>query len=187
MPLRKSSTRTPSLLAAKRANARKSTGPRTSGGETRMALNALRHGLHPQNFLPALNKSSRAFEQFSGLSRALYAALLPDKKGMGLLRRTAVHVWATRRQVTRHPVLGYCSPQEVPEGVAPRVIVKTKPESTRKQKCNRNVIPIKDLDPFSPERRSGAADQRRFPPLRGAFRRATPRSNGIRITSPAEG
>ncbi len=175
MPLRKSPTGTPSLLAANRANARKSTGPRTSEGKGRVALNALRHGLYPPNFLPALNKWSRAFEEFSGLYRALYAALLPDRKGMALLRRTAVHVWATKRQVMRHPLLGYCSLQEVPEGVAPGVVVKTKPESTRKQKGNRNVIPIKDLDHFSPERRSGAADQRRFPPLRSGQPSAAPR------------
>ncbi len=55
----------------------------------------------------------------------------------------------------------------IPEGVAPRVVVKTKPESIRKQEGNRNVIPIKDLEHFSPERRSGVADERRLP-LRSA-------------------
>lgn len=44
MPLRKSPTRTPALLAANRANARKSTGPRTPQGKARSAFNGLKHG-----------------------------------------------------------------------------------------------------------------------------------------------
>ena len=44
MSLRKSPTRTPALLAANRANARKSTGPRTARGKSFVRLNALRHG-----------------------------------------------------------------------------------------------------------------------------------------------
>ncbi len=253
MSLRKFPTRTPALLAANRANPQRSTGPRTSEGKSRVALNALRHGLHSQNFLAALAKSSRAFKEFSGLYRALYLALLPDKKGMALLRRAAAHVWAMRRQVIRraasraereavfirtggafpapwqlrikrsgwrvlvsvwvrqgrgrghrrllenaagweegrarlhvgvttsmrHPLLGYSSLDEVPQGVAPRVVVKTKPESVRKQKGNRNVIPIKDLDHFSPERRSGQrtnADP--SAPLRAAFRPPAPAPAG---------
>ena len=41
MSLGKTPTRTPGLLAANRANARKYTGPRTSEGKSRVALNAL--------------------------------------------------------------------------------------------------------------------------------------------------
>ena len=44
MPLRKSPTRTPALLAANRGNARKSTGPRTPAGKARARLNSLTHG-----------------------------------------------------------------------------------------------------------------------------------------------
>jgi len=44
MSLRKSPTRTPASLAANRANAQKSTGPRTAGGKARARLNRLRHG-----------------------------------------------------------------------------------------------------------------------------------------------
>ena len=44
MPLRKSPKRTTAFLAAHRANARKSTGPRTAEGKHRVRLNALRHG-----------------------------------------------------------------------------------------------------------------------------------------------
>ena len=41
---------TPALLAANRANARKSTGPRTVEGKDRIVLNALKGGRHARNF-----------------------------------------------------------------------------------------------------------------------------------------
>jgi len=44
MPLRRSPVLTPRALAARRANALKSTGPRTAVGKARSCLNALRHG-----------------------------------------------------------------------------------------------------------------------------------------------
>ena len=44
MSLRKSPTRTPASLAASRANAAKSTGPKTAHGKSFVRLNALRHG-----------------------------------------------------------------------------------------------------------------------------------------------
>lgn len=44
MPLRKSPLRTPALLAARRANARKSRGPKTFKAKARASLNALKHG-----------------------------------------------------------------------------------------------------------------------------------------------
>lgn len=44
MSLRKSPARTPAFMAAQRANAQKSTGPRTPRGKARVALNGLRHG-----------------------------------------------------------------------------------------------------------------------------------------------
>ena len=46
MSLRKSPTRTPALMAANRANARKSTGPRTAKGKAASRMNRLRHGTH---------------------------------------------------------------------------------------------------------------------------------------------
>ncbi len=45
MSLVKSVTLTPAKLAANRANARRSTGPRTPRGQQRTRLNALRHDL----------------------------------------------------------------------------------------------------------------------------------------------
>ncbi len=44
MSLRQSPTRTPAVLAANRANAQKSTGPRTARGKAQVTLNALKHG-----------------------------------------------------------------------------------------------------------------------------------------------
>jgi hypothetical protein len=44
MPLRRSPLLTPAALAARRANALKSTGPRTDRGKAWSCLNALRHG-----------------------------------------------------------------------------------------------------------------------------------------------
>ncbi len=44
MSRRKSLVRTPALLAARRANALRSTGPFTPQGKARVALNALQHG-----------------------------------------------------------------------------------------------------------------------------------------------
>ena len=45
MPLRKSPTLTPALMAANRRNANKSTGPRTALGKAWSRLNRLRHGM----------------------------------------------------------------------------------------------------------------------------------------------
>src|SRR6516165_4511389 len=44
MPIRRSPRLTPRSLAARRANALKSTGPRTPCGKARVSLNALKHG-----------------------------------------------------------------------------------------------------------------------------------------------
>src|SRR5271167_503966 len=104
MSLRRSPTRTPALLAANRANAQKSTGPRTPEGKNRVALSAVRHGLHAPNFLSALAKSSRALQEYRGLYLALYAALLPDKTdeaATDLLKRTVLRVWAMKQELMR--------------------------------------------------------------------------------------
>ena len=96
MSLRKSPTRTPAFLAANRANPQKCTGPRTPEGKTRVALNALRHGLKARSFLSHLTKSRRARQEFKGHYRALYAALLPNETGIHLLKRTVLQVWAIK-------------------------------------------------------------------------------------------
>ena len=63
MPLRRSPQLTPGSLAARRANALKSTGPRTACGKARVSLNALKHGRamgparHPARFRERLLKA----------------------------------------------------------------------------------------------------------------------------------
>ena len=67
MPLRKSPQLTPELLAAKRANARKSTGPRTPAGKQNSKFNGAKHGAYaaPENhyhIMRALGEDPREFE-----------------------------------------------------------------------------------------------------------------------------
>jgi hypothetical protein len=54
MSLRRSSCLTPASLLARRANALKSTGPRTVPGKARVALNALKHGRYARRLHPRL-------------------------------------------------------------------------------------------------------------------------------------
>ncbi|HMD96973.1 MAG TPA: hypothetical protein VKM93_06525 [Terriglobia bacterium] len=59
MPLGQPKTKTPALLAACRANARKGTGPRTAEGKSRSRLNALKHGRYSPNFRENLAQAGR--------------------------------------------------------------------------------------------------------------------------------
>ncbi|HWU40598.1 MAG TPA: hypothetical protein VN203_23375 [Candidatus Acidoferrum sp.] len=102
MSLRKSPVRTPALLAANRANAQKSTGPRTPQGKSRVVLNALRHGRRSPNFLATLRKSGQGVEEFLGILQALFVALLPqNKKEMKWVSQTAAYVWIRKREGQR--------------------------------------------------------------------------------------
>ena len=62
-------------------------------GKTRVALNALRHGLKAGSFFSHFAKSRRASEEVNGLYRALYAVLLPNETGIDLLKQTVLQVW----------------------------------------------------------------------------------------------
>lgn len=64
MPLRKSPALTPAFLSACRANAQKSTGPRTSKGKGRIALNALKHGRYCKSFRESLIKAHADVETY---------------------------------------------------------------------------------------------------------------------------
>lgn len=55
--LRRSPRLTPASLAARRANALKSTGPRTEAGKARVALNPLRHGRYAVNLPDRLTRA----------------------------------------------------------------------------------------------------------------------------------
>ncbi len=91
-------------------------------------------------------------------------------------RRTRQRERAGREKASAARLTAACG--RFRKGVAPRVVVKAKPESTRKQKGNRNVIPIKHLDHFAPERRSGLTDKRRLP-LRTESEGGTARSHKL--------
>ncbi len=59
MSLCQPKTKTPALLAACRANARKGTGPRTADGKCRSRLNALKHGRCSPNLREHLAQAGR--------------------------------------------------------------------------------------------------------------------------------
>ena len=59
-------------------------------------------------------------------------------------RRARLHVMVTVTASMGHPLLGCSRLEEVPRGIAPRVVFGTKPECARKQRSSENVITIKD-------------------------------------------
>jgi len=68
----------PRRLAARRANAKKSTGPRTSEGKTAMHLNALKHGFFACDVVnPVLDGPARA-DEFNSLLAALLEEFQPE-------------------------------------------------------------------------------------------------------------
>jgi hypothetical protein len=145
--LRKSPTRTPAFVAANRANARKSTGPRTLEGKRSVALNALRrsrsarkllsflveadkawtaglqglsgltgwaarvglagsllHGFESGPYTAFFNQAGRERQELLSLYRALYAAFLPDPQDeaqVRYVRRRAVAIWLVKRRTER--------------------------------------------------------------------------------------
>jgi hypothetical protein len=54
--------------------------------------------------------------------------------------RARLHVVVTVTASIGHPLLGYSNLEEIPEGVAPRLVLKLKPECHRKQNGYKNVI-----------------------------------------------
>ena len=107
MPLRRSPLLTPGSLAARRANALKSTGPRTARGKARVSLNALKHGQatrhtggparHPARFRERLLQAG--YPQQEALYASLRACL-----AQALGPRTP-H-W--RREVDRFAIRAWC-------------------------------------------------------------------------------
>ena len=84
-------------LAANRANALKSTGPRTQQGKSKSALNALTHGLRarlsPDTLVPDHER-----QDFTALVTALHEELLPQTPLQQLLAdRIALLLWKQRR------------------------------------------------------------------------------------------
>jgi hypothetical protein len=127
MALRKSPTRTPAFLAANRANARKSTGPRTPQGKAQAALNALRHGRRasdlPERLLRAGQNSGEA--EYRWFRSQIAAAFCPGS-GPGSERE--------QREAGRLAAMAWTRARRMP---TPR----TKPESP---------LPSRQNDPWHP-------------------------------------
>ncbi len=131
MSLRKSPARTPALLAANRANARNSTGPRSVQGKARVSLNALKHGGYAAGFERAIvqagyRHAESHYQWFrSEIARAFAAGTLG---GSGRPPRPA-----DERQAEHFAVRAWCQAREAAEQLAPsgpnRAGSGTKPES----------------------------------------------------------
>ena len=101
MPLRKSPTRTPALLAALRANSLKSTGPRTPLGKARSCLNALKHGRYarhlPDRLVQACDRGGAALYQwFHREIAATFGA--SDPRDRRLAEQMAARAWCVARR-----------------------------------------------------------------------------------------
>jgi hypothetical protein len=83
MSLRRSPARTERFLAANRANARKSTGPRTERGKQRVRFNALRHGFRSSRFGEALEVRGKDREDAT-LFESLRSELMQIHRTTGL-------------------------------------------------------------------------------------------------------
>ena len=103
MPLVRSPLLTPRSLAARRANALKSTGPRTPCGKARVSLNALKHGR-------SMGPAGRA----PPLSRTPATGRLPLQEALyGNLRSCLAQAFAARspywrRQVDQFAASAWC-------------------------------------------------------------------------------
>ena len=88
----------PRRLAARRANAQKSTGPRTPEGKTVVSLNALKHGLFSSDVVnPVLDGPARA-EEFNSILNALLEDFQPQSARERLLvDEVAACCWRIRR------------------------------------------------------------------------------------------
>ena len=88
----------PRRLAARRANAKKSTGPRTPEGKTAVRLNALKHGFFASDVVnPVLDGPARA-EEFNSLLDALLEDFQPESaRERIMIDEIAACCWRIRR------------------------------------------------------------------------------------------
>ncbi len=95
---RRRKTMSPAQLAANRANARKSTGPRTPEGKARSSRNALKHGLLARHLVLGDNDPHEVRQEF----RILLLGLLDDYRPQTHAQKALVHTiaacyWRLRR------------------------------------------------------------------------------------------
>jgi len=104
MSLVKSPASTPARIAANRANAKKSTGPRTPEGKRRIVFNALKHGQRSRDFLSNLLKGASRDEKIAylelhlRLERLVQPATAEDQGKLEVLVR---ELWCTQRLLSR--------------------------------------------------------------------------------------
>jgi hypothetical protein len=130
MPLRKSPVRTPALLAANRANAQKSTGPRTPRGKARVSFNSFKHGRYaaqPEDLAERLLRAGY------GREAALYRQVRwqigqifrpHGDAGWNRLYRLSAWVWRFRSRLGRRGPKPECA--LISCGEAPRVMSRTR-------------------------------------------------------------
>lgn len=99
--LRRSPRLTPSLLAANRANALKSTGPRTARGKRKSSANAFRNGRRTSPRLWLRTLSRRELADVLAFRAALDRATLAGAENQKALARTVCRVWAVKRDLER--------------------------------------------------------------------------------------
>lgn len=100
MSFRRRQTLTPTLLAANRANARKSTGPRTAIGKRRVRFNALRDGRRARLFretIAAKGEDMRIFDQIMEFFRLTIEPQTPRQER--LVERLAQAYWCQARRI----------------------------------------------------------------------------------------
>ena len=102
MSLRRSPRRTLAFLAANRANAQKSTGPRTAPGKERSAANALRTGKRASPaFWPRVLSHSQLAE-FHALRHAIERAVSASGENQNVAGRNTRLIWSVRRYAERY-------------------------------------------------------------------------------------
>jgi len=80
-------------IAANRRNALKSTGPRTAAGKRRVALNARRHGLCPEELERQLRARGEDPQQFCRLHRDLIAIFHPNHHAAATAVEQMARTW----------------------------------------------------------------------------------------------
>ena len=99
---------TEAQIAANRANAQRSTGPRTAQGKAVVARNALKHGLNASDDTLLPNESPEEYQQ---LADGLLQALQPrDPFELLLVQRIIQSAWRLMRaeKFETHILAGYC-------------------------------------------------------------------------------
>ena len=166
MCLRKSPTRTPAFLAANRANAARSTGPRTAQGKRTSAWNALRHGYRSRARWAAEPHDTRDAEAFEAFMKAFRPAVVPVESEAAdrSLRECVAPLWRTKRLLdhwlSRHPWPQF-QDDPVPPPFLSLVFPRRGPESGRHWWIKVSVsvrwgrspvcMTIRDADPVSSE------------------------------------